>query len=673
MTRDRVCDFVPAVVSAARDGEMQAMSRMLLVVLALTIWVAVAAAQSLPPSPQDIRVSLPLSGQARVVLSWSSEDGPWSFRVYRSATDSLHFGWIAHVSGEQYTDLNIQPLVKYYYYVTSVDSVGQESAPSRMISVTTRDSVLPPSGVVTGRVVDDSTSRSIRGVLVRFFTTTLQAAETFLGSTITDSVGQFTVQVDTGTYLVRFASLEDDEYASHYAIQWYNGADGPSAATPILVGAGDTVAVSARLHKSPQIQKALLSGVVSDSLQHGLANAEVAVMRNISELASALPDSEDASPFAEIRDLPGLGYIRGVVWSGSTDSTGHYIATIPRGGPYMVMAWAGGYFIQLYRDQSDPTRATLLTVTNDTSGIDFHLLRADSTGNSVQGGLRDSSGNGVAGRVILFPRPISGITITPALYVNTNSAGSFALQNIPTGSYTILGIPYSDYAPAYYRSGRYDVEQWSDAESLHVQGALANITVGVRPLVSPGASTINGAVSTPTGDAVIGGRIVFSSQSTGMPIAFGVTDGSGRYSIAGIPAGALTVVVDQPPFLSASAALEMPANVFSLGNVNFVLDPLASIRGTGDGVEPGAYSLQQNYPNPFNPSTVISGQWPVTSVVRLAVYDVLGRQVALLANGSFPAGKYTFTFHGNTLASGVYFYRLQAGSFSQTRSMLLVK
>ncbi len=86
-----------------------------------------------------------------------------------------------------------------------------------------------------------------------------------------------------------------------------------------------------------------------------------------------------------------------------------------------------------------------------------------------------------------------------------------------------------------------------------------------------------------------------------------------------------------------------------------------------------AFELYPNYPNPFNPKTVVSGQWTANSFVRLAVYDVLGREVAVLANGRYPAGRYSFTFDGANLASGVYFYRLTAGSFSAVRTMLLLR
>ncbi len=88
---------------------------------------------------------------------------------------------------------------------------------------------------------------------------------------------------------------------------------------------------------------------------------------------------------------------------------------------------------------------------------------------------------------------------------------------------------------------------------------------------------------------------------------------------------------------------------------------------------PASFGLEQNYPNPFNPTTVIRAQWKADSWVRLVVYDMLGREVATLANGHYPAGAYTFTFDGARLASGVYFYRLTAGNYTTTKSMVLEK
>lgn len=93
----------------------------------------------------------------------------------------------------------------------------------------------------------------------------------------------------------------------------------------------------------------------------------------------------------------------------------------------------------------------------------------------------------------------------------------------------------------------------------------------------------------------------------------------------------------------------------------------------GDDETPWTYSLSQNYPNPFNPTTVIGYQLPSAGEVRLVVYDLLGREIKLLVNEKMPAGTHTVEFDGGGLSSGVYFYRLSAGSFIQSRGMILLK
>ena len=86
-----------------------------------------------------------------------------------------------------------------------------------------------------------------------------------------------------------------------------------------------------------------------------------------------------------------------------------------------------------------------------------------------------------------------------------------------------------------------------------------------------------------------------------------------------------------------------------------------------------SFLLEQNYPNPFNPSTVVRYQLAVASNVRLVLYDLLGREVAVLVDGKKEAGTYEVKFEGTRLSSGVYFCRLQAGDFVQTRRLLLLK
>jgi hypothetical protein len=83
--------------------------------------------------------------------------------------------------------------------------------------------------------------------------------------------------------------------------------------------------------------------------------------------------------------------------------------------------------------------------------------------------------------------------------------------------------------------------------------------------------------------------------------------------------------------------------------------------------------LYQNYPNPSNPNTTITYELPRALQVVLSVYDILGREVSVLVNDRRDAGVHEVKFDGSNLASGVYFYRIQAGSFVQTRKLLLVR
>ena len=90
---------------------------------------------------------------------------------------------------------------------------------------------------------------------------------------------------------------------------------------------------------------------------------------------------------------------------------------------------------------------------------------------------------------------------------------------------------------------------------------------------------------------------------------------------------------------------------------------------------PGSYSLSQNYPNPFNPSTTIRFSLPVGTLhaTSLRVYDVLGREVATLVNEELRPGNHTVRFDGTNLATGVYYYRLESGSFTDTKKLMLLK
>jgi hypothetical protein len=95
--------------------------------------------------------------------------------------------------------------------------------------------------------------------------------------------------------------------------------------------------------------------------------------------------------------------------------------------------------------------------------------------------------------------------------------------------------------------------------------------------------------------------------------------------------------------------------------------------GEGETGLPVQYSLNQNYPNPFNPSTTISFALPQASHVTVSVYNVAGQLVRTLVNDNLEAGEHQVTFDAGAIASGVYFYRISAGDFTDTRKMVLLK
>jgi hypothetical protein len=90
-------------------------------------------------------------------------------------------------------------------------------------------------------------------------------------------------------------------------------------------------------------------------------------------------------------------------------------------------------------------------------------------------------------------------------------------------------------------------------------------------------------------------------------------------------------------------------------------------------ITPNTFLIAQNYPNPFNPSTLISYSLPIASKIKLIVYNAIGQTVKILENEFKNAGNYSVTFNAGELTSGIYFYKIEAGQFSQVKKMMLIK
>jgi hypothetical protein len=116
--------------------------------------------------------------------------------------------------------------------------------------------------------------------------------------------------------------------------------------------------------------------------------------------------------------------------------------------------------------------------------------------------------------------------------------------------------------------------------------------------------------------------------------------------------------------------LTFSADVYTYRAYRYDWGNPVGISGTNS---PVTFGLGQNYPNPFNPTTKIKFSLPRTLFAKLAVFDILGREIEVLLQKNLSAGEYEIYFNGENFSSGVYFYKLSAGEFSETRKMALIK
>jgi hypothetical protein len=164
--------------------------------------------------------------------------------------------------------------------------------------------------------------------------------------------------------------------------------------------------------------------------------------------------------------------------------------------------------------------------------------------------------------------------------------------------------------------------------------------------------------------------VLLATGTGGQVVGYAMSDDEGAYTMDGVPAGDVTVMVERDGYAGAESPIPVGAADFTI-NSDFTLGALTGVEEESG--LPAAFSLGQNYPNPFNPTTMIRYTLAAPSDVRLTVYDMLGREVTTLVNERKEAGAYDVRFDASSLASGLYFYRLKAGAFVETRKLLLLR
>jgi hypothetical protein len=190
------------------------------------------------------------------------------------------------------------------------------------------------------------------------------------------------------------------------------------------------------------------------------------------------------------------------------------------------------------------------------------------------------------------------------------------------------------------RRGEFDVA----SNNLDVMGSFDGWSTGVDMTDADGDTIW----SAPIGEHEAGTTIYYKYRRNG------AWDNTEEFPYGG-PAREY-VVLDQ-------ANQQMPAVLY--GDITEVPDAV-------DGV-PAEFALEQNYPNPFNPATTVKFQIPNSEMVNISIYDISGRKVAEVMNTQLEAGYYSVNFNASVLPSGVYLYRITAGTFNDVKKMTLLK
>ncbi|HEX9079486.1 MAG TPA: carboxypeptidase regulatory-like domain-containing protein, partial [Desulfuromonadaceae bacterium] len=496
---------------------------------------------------------------------------------------------------------------------------------------------------------------------------------------LTDSLGRYRADVDTGTYVISATPWLATASLPQFLPEWYKDARTPDKATPVTVSEKDTVTVNFDLERIMPPVILSLRGTVNDTAGHPLKGAIVAVFRSLQDLHQAGPAAMAMTP-ADLggTTIDGFGFCRGIVWIGLTDSLGRYQAKVPGGRPIIVGAVKRFYIPQFFDHKAGPDEADVLVLRNDTTGIDFALSLIPQINNSVAGSVLDSTGTGVPSHVLLIPVRPQRIPLV-VRFAETDSTGAFRIANVRAGRYFALALPFDTYAPAFYKAGAFGVHHWRLADTIGVSGDITGINIGVVPVHMNGFATIQGRLLATSlvgklqAGLPLAGVNVYLQDARGFIAGYGLTDNTGTFAAVNVAPGTYTLFVDKAGYSSPSGTVTVNPVDYTVTVPDITVSPEVS---TSVGSEPtvaAEFRLDQNYPNPFNPATVIRYTLASPSKVTLTVYNLLGQEVGSLINAVQPAGAYQVRFDGTALASGIYFYRLSAGSFLEVKRMVLMK
>ena len=262
--------------------------------------------------------------------------------------------------------------------------------------------------------------------------------------------------------------------------------------------------------------------------------------------------------------------------------------------------------------------------------------------------------------------------------LHSTSAASVLVQTVPAGNIRALAYKGDTLFGATPTGKLYRLD-FAKAEA-----ALLGTAPGVyyhSIAVQPSTGILYGSMQAASGP--VKDLIVTINPADGDTTLIGATgDGQATPAIAFSPSGilyglkgtgtALNTLITIDPATGAATTVGA-TEVSGLRALAWAPATTAVDEPAAHAAQPGEFALLQNYPNPFNSKTVISFTLPRTEHVNITLFDILGREIAVLANGPYAPGVHKITWEANSYSSGIYFYRMTAGSFSQMRKLAILE
>jgi hypothetical protein len=247
--------------------------------------------------------------------------------------------------------------------------------------------------------------------------------------------------------------------------------------------------------------------------------------------------------------------------------------------------------------------------------------------------------------------------------------GTYFLLNVPQSAPVfIMAYPSSedDFIPTYHQSSI----SWQNALLVSTDSNSTGIDVSAnRILYSINQHFIYGYISGNQISSYLKDAIIYAA-SGGLYRGFAVSVQNGYYKIPSLPQGNYTIYADRIGYIGQTTTANLTGDSL---RVDFILIKLPiGIKNLSKEV-PDEYVLEQNYPNPFNPETKIRISIAKYGLVKLTVYNILGKEITSLVNQYLNPGTYEVVFNSNNIPSGVYFYIMESGSYISARKMILVK